>query len=239
MDVFKALRALGLGEKEATIYLALVEGGTKTVGRLALATGIHRRSCYDALGALQEKGLVSHAVKDGSKAFMASDPKALLALVREKEQMVELLLPQLRKKKKPAKGPVVEVFTGLKGVKSVFEGLLQDGGPIRIYGGQNPARTSLKYYYPKFTKMREKLGVKVRAIHSDTPELRNYTKGLPLWQAKYIEEKSTSPAFWWVQSSTVFLVFWKQEPMVIRVKDKDLARTYLKSFNALWKAAKR
>ena len=239
MDLFDGLQRLGLGEKETRVYLTLLSLGESLVGRISERTGIHRRSCYDALNSLQEKGLVSFSILDGAKNYKATGIESFKALVRERELLVEELLPELRKKKKGEEEPDIEIFRGLKSTKSIFEGFLNDRRTIYIYGGSNPARTYLKYYYPKYTKMRAKLGIKTKAIHPDIPELRSMARSIPLWDARFVDKKTFSPNFWLLQGNRVFLLFWREEPIVIRITDGNLAKIYLDSFKMLWKGAKR
>ncbi len=239
MDVFEGLQKLGLSEKEARTYLALLELGEVSVGEIAKRTGIHRRSCYDALNSLQEKGLVSFSIVEGVKTYRATCLDAFKALVRERDLLVEDLLQKLKKKEKKEEEPVIEIFKGIKSVKGIFEDFLRDGRTVYIYGGHNPARIYLKYYYPKFTKMREKLGVRVRALHTDVPGVREMAKSLPLWDARFIDKRMFSPSFWWIQGDRVYICFWRKEPIVIRITDKNLAKTYLGSFRMMWKVAKK
>ncbi len=239
MDLFEGLQKLGLSEKETRVYLALLALEEVSVGAVSKRTGIHRRSCYDSLNSLQEKGLVSFSVLEGVKSFRATGLDSFKALAREKELLVKELLPKLRKKKKKEEEPTIEIFRGLKSTKSVFEDFLRDKGKIYICGGDNPARVYLKYYYLKYTKVREKLGIKVKALHPDVPGVREMARTMPLWNARFIDKKFFSPNFWIIQGGKVFILFWRECPIVIRITDKMLAKTYLGSFKMLWKAAKK
>ena len=51
------LHHIGLTGTEAKIYLVLLDLGKAQAGVLSRKTGIHRRSIYDALDRLIEKGL--------------------------------------------------------------------------------------------------------------------------------------------------------------------------------------
>ncbi len=173
------------------------------------------------------------------KSYKPTGLSSFKALAREKELLVEELLPKLRKKKKKEEEPVIEIFRGLKSTKSVFEGFLRDGRTMYIYGGSNPARNYLKYYYPKYTKTREQQGIRVEALHPDIPGVREMAKSMPLWKARFIDKKLFSPNFWIIQGDKVFILFWREDPLIIRITDKDLTKTYLGSFKALWKAAEK
>ncbi len=239
MKEFEILQRLGLSEKETQIYLALVRKKDCGVRDLSKDTGIHRRSCYDALFALSEKGLVTSWINNGVQTFNATPPDSFRSIVREQETLVEELLPLLKQTKHEKKEPLVEVFRGSKSVKTVFEQLLSNGKTIHIYGGYNPAIHHLKYYYPKFTNMRVKKNVPIKSILVDVPSSRENTKTLPLYTSRFIDKKYFSPSFWWVQGDQVSFVFWRENPIIIRITDNDLSKTYLGSFSLLWKVAKK
>jgi len=68
-----------------------------------------------------------------------------------------------------------------------------------------------------------------------SPEVREYVKTLPLIEFKFIPEEILSPAFWWLQGNKVYHVFFQENPIIISIESKELAKTYLNSFNLLWK----
>ena len=68
------LEELGLTNAEAKIYIALLELGSSQAGKITEKTGIHRRTVYDAIERLIEKGLISYIKqnnnrRDHTKAF--------------------------------------------------------------------------------------------------------------------------------------------------------------------------
>ena len=68
MDI-KALENLGLSNVEAKVYLALLEVGSVVANKIAEQSGIHRRTVYDALETLIEKGLVSFVIEANKKYY--------------------------------------------------------------------------------------------------------------------------------------------------------------------------
>lgn len=55
----KDLEKIGFGKNEAQVYLALVELGQSSVNEIAIKSGIYRRTIYDSLKNLMEKGAKS------------------------------------------------------------------------------------------------------------------------------------------------------------------------------------
>ena len=86
----KVLEEIGLSKNEAKVYLSLVYLGCTTAGKIAKHSKVPRPNVYDALERLQEKGLVSYVMKDDKKHFEASDPNALMNILKEKESKLKL-----------------------------------------------------------------------------------------------------------------------------------------------------
>jgi len=58
-SIINELINLGLNEKEAKIYLALIENGEMTVSELSTTTKIQRTSLYDILPPFIHAGFIS------------------------------------------------------------------------------------------------------------------------------------------------------------------------------------
>ena len=55
MEVFQVLKSIGLTEKEASVYLALLTLGTADVGEIAQKSGQKRTTCYTVIENLKKK----------------------------------------------------------------------------------------------------------------------------------------------------------------------------------------
>lgn len=237
MDIEDSLRKLGLSDKEAAIYLLLLRFGHCPATEISKRTGINRRSVYDCLESLISIGLVNYAIVEKKKTFGANNLDSLSASIEEKKNTLESLKPELKKflLRREAE-PTIKVFSGRQSMKGVFESLLEDRQGIFIYGGAMTAKDFLKYYYPQWTKKRERYGIQIKGIFIDSPEVRNYVKGLPLISCKFIPAEFLSPTnLWWLQGNRIYLVFFQENPVIISIESAGMAKTYRSSFNLLWK----
>jgi len=57
------LKRIGLNEKEAKVYLTLLEVNESLPSSISRQSGVKRPTTYVILGQLQKKGLVSHVKK--------------------------------------------------------------------------------------------------------------------------------------------------------------------------------
>ena len=81
------LSALGLGEREAQVYLALLQERQAGAGTLLKRTGLYRVILYDTLASLVKKGLVSFFELNNRRQFVAEPPEKLLDDFRIRESM--------------------------------------------------------------------------------------------------------------------------------------------------------
>ena len=121
MELIEVLNKTGLHEKEAKVYLALLELGTADVSDIAAKAGVKRPTSYLVLDELKKKGLVSQ-VPAKVNLFTAESPEKLQAEMYKKQELYKRFLPNmlalynLRKEK-----PQVQLFEGIEGVKQVYE----------------------------------------------------------------------------------------------------------------------
>src|SRR3989338_39950 len=91
------LEQLGLTKNQSAVYLALLKLGSTTAQSIIKESGLHRSRVYDSLERLEDLGLVSFVVKDFKKYFQAANPEKLLDYIDEKKEIVNQILPELKK----------------------------------------------------------------------------------------------------------------------------------------------
>src|SRR5947207_14504272 len=72
------LHALGLGEYEAKLYLALVKRHPASGYELARSSGVPSSKVYEVLGRLQEKEVVFATDGGRTKRYIPADPEELV-----------------------------------------------------------------------------------------------------------------------------------------------------------------
>src|SRR3989338_9820948 len=92
----RTLEELGLTKTESKVYLCLLRKGSIPIGSITKDTGIHRRTIYDIIERLIEKGLVNYILNNDIKYFEAIDPERLLDILKEKEEKIKSILGELK-----------------------------------------------------------------------------------------------------------------------------------------------
>lgn len=128
---------LGLGQNEAKIYEALLTQGELSVPDISLRTGIHRRNAYDTIERLVEKGLLFPILSSRDNKYNAVDPGKLLELLREKEQKIQAVMPELESKYRHRLAPEeAYIYRGLEGQKNVWRDMIRVHDTIYAIGAK-------------------------------------------------------------------------------------------------------
>ena len=123
--LYNELKEVGLKEKEAKVYMSILELGEANIAQISLKSGINRSTVYLALKSLKEKGLI-HGIKKNKTLFYAEDPRKMLDDLEKKKAVLEKAMPNLLANFAFIdKKPEIKYFEGEKGIKEVFEDVLK------------------------------------------------------------------------------------------------------------------
>lgn len=89
------LKTLGLNKREALVYLALLRLGETGTSLIIRDANLHGQYVYQALGALEERGLVQHVIRRGRKKFTAKNPRVLTRLIDHQRVIAQDLAVKL------------------------------------------------------------------------------------------------------------------------------------------------
>lgn len=122
----KYLKDIGLSEKEAAIYVALLSFDKALIAEISEKAKVKRPTTYVILESLQKKGLVSETTVGKKTYYVAEPPEKLdmfverqIHLLEENRKSLDLLVPQLKSiQREQGEKPVVQFFEGKEGVLS-------------------------------------------------------------------------------------------------------------------------
>jgi len=235
----KALEDIGLTPAESKIYLAILEIGSCLAGEITKKTGMHRRSIYDALERLIQKGLISYITTNNRKYFEAVDPNILLSLQKEKEHNIKALLPELKLKYNMSKEKQdTTFFKGPQGLKSIFNDQINEKKEILVFGASTDVNTVLKYYLPHYERARKKFKIPVKIIYDDTARSDKILADRQLLKVRFLPSNFKSPASTNIYGDKVAILLWEDEPLAILIKNKKIADSYRNFFELMWNNAK-
>lgn len=234
----EVLQELGLSINEAKVYVALLNLGATTAGKVAEKCKLHRTNVYDALERLGEKGLASYIIKDETKLFEAADPESLAKLIEERKAKLEAVMPQLLLDKQLSKKTSAHIYEGTKALKLAFYNLLKYNKPIHIYGLPKHAPEMVKSFIDLFHKTRIQKKILMQHIYNENAQERiKYLNSLDYTEAKYLPHQFDTPISTLTCGDEVLIIYWLEPLTFIRIESKQLADTYKKYFEVLYATA--
>lgn len=235
MDAKEMLGDMGLSYGEIETYLALLKLGSVPVSKIKKTTNLHRTAIYDFLEKLMGRGLVNYVIKDSVKYYKASNPNKLLELVKEKEDNVNSILPELLKLSMSEKEDIkVEVYKGIEGFKTFLNDVTNTGKDLVGLGIDELKFNELSpNQMEQYFRREEEKGMKERLLTNENAELIFRKSNI---RYKFIPSQYFNPTPTLVYGNKISIVIW--EPLtVIMIENPGLADSYRNYFEMLWKIA--
>ena len=173
--LIKSLRNLGLSDKEARVYLALLQLGPATPYKIAKRSHLKRPTAYVIAEELLEKGFV--VVAPGEKhTYIARPPEVLFEEAESKMKDARKSLPELKSLQGGiAEKPTVLYFEGVEGIRQALFHRVKETHDTEIlgfYADASFASLSLLPVTLEYNEYRVAHNIKARGIVTDTKELR-------------------------------------------------------------------
>ncbi|HYF04765.1 MAG TPA: helix-turn-helix domain-containing protein [Patescibacteria group bacterium] len=238
MEISEVLQKIGLSDKEAYVYMALLELGTASVDSIAKKAGTKRPTTYLVLDDLQKRGMVSVVPREKKALFSAESPESFLRAIHKQEELLKRFMPEMmalhnEKKEKPK----VQLFEGNSGVVEVYK-KIYESSDVRLFGNLGEVTTIDKDSLYEFARTTTEKKIVVKDLIADNPagvEFKRYAESLgEIYKVKLV------PANYKVLSDmAVFqdkVVFFSFHPYVFAVltTSKDLAETFRSLHDMAW-----
>jgi sugar-specific transcriptional regulator TrmB len=234
------LAKLGFSPSERTIYLHLVKTGNSYPKKISAETGINRTNVYEALDRLISKGVISFIIKNKLRWFEAKSSNSLISLIDEKEEEIKktksLMLYDIKQMKLLSNNSTLEanIFTGKKGLRMIFEEILEKQKPIYLMASQLQFEDLFGPYFELWHKKRIALGITQRSIFSN--KFKQKLKTRRLLKYKFVNDKFMSPTTTIIYDDTCIFIQWSKEPVAIKINNKEIVKSHTNYFNMIWES---
>ena len=237
------LEEVGFTNSEARVYLALLSSGQSLVGNIIKKTGFHRATTYQLLQRLIEKGFASNITINNKQHFEAIKPNQLINFLKEKEDLLQTALPKLNlMHSKDKNNQITQVYTGVKGIKSVLDSVLQELTPNGTYydfGVSGLFFETMETYWTSWQKRKKQFNIQSKVIFNEDLRQKN-SKIINQYfgEARFYPKKFSSLTDTIIYNDTTILILWTANPPIaIKIINKDNAISYKNQFMYLWKNA--
>lgn len=239
------LEQIGLTKSEISVYLALLELGSSSTGKIVGKAKIASSKVYEVLDRLMDKGLVSVVLKNEVKYFEAAPPNRVLDYVgqmenewKQKKERLKKIIPELELKRVLAESKTeARIYRGLKGLETAFYdalSLLKIGDEFLASG--IPSRsTSQNRFFVKFTRICRQKGVYMKAIFNEVARGDQQTDMdvSGYHEVRFLPE-STPAAVNVLGNRTIIFPESKEEELLIVIDDKKVAESFRVQFYKQW-----
>ena len=239
------LKENGFTDKEAKVYVAVLEYGEATVAQVAQKARLKRTTVYDILEPLRERGIVSIVKRKGTHRIAPLPPQNLIDRFKRSATLAESALPQLIELaySSPLK-PRTRFYEGMDGLKEVLREMSyskQETVGFTDYAAM--PREMLTFIQKVVIPNRKERGNKMRLIAPYNKENEERKKNDPLIFSEhrlvaFPQHVRHIEILLFDHTKTGFLSFEKDELFGLILDSAAIHTTLRNVFELVWAAAK-
>jgi sugar-specific transcriptional regulator TrmB len=243
---FQDLVKLGFNKNEAKVYLSLINFGKADAYTIIKDTKFHKNIVYDNLEKLIDKGLIAFIIEGGKRVFQLTSSDMLVDLFAKKEKIIQdnkaKALELSKEIEKLAKKQKIfqeaQIFRGIEGVKSFYSQTLK-GNDFYVFGApQSSVDIMGELFWQNYEVKRAEQKIHAKLIFN--PSLKEYGKTLnsKFTEIRYFNQKFEPLTETHIQDNKVAIIVWTDEPFLFLIESKEVANSYKKFFEDMWKQAR-
>ncbi len=173
------LKNLGFNDKEAEVYLALLELGPSAVREISLKSGLKKPTTYVILDELRKKEAVLFLPGAKKKLYSAKDPDSLFEAAKLRLNQAFYDLPVLKNlAKKGNRKAIVTYYEGVQGYEQAMaykeNEIIDDGEMLCYFASGQKVNPAMVHSIDEFMTRITRNGVKMRAFAPDHESLRRW-----------------------------------------------------------------
>lgn len=240
--MIKKLQELDFSEKEAKVYMAVLELGQAHAGEIAQKAGIKRTTVYNLLPDLLKKGFIMKSHVKGKTVFFVENIKNLQNSLDQKRVKLENLMPELQALQNifPHKTSV-KYYEGEGGMREFYLGLLSKTKPgdemYEYFGTVDFEKVFPQEFAEYYPKERAKRKVSMKLIGPDIPYLRTWREkdkeALREMKLVPVESLSFSGNVQMYKNHVAFISY-KENFMSVVIESKEIYQMQKCTFDMLW-----
>jgi len=237
-------KIVGLSEKEAKIFTALLSLGEASIIEIAKKAEIKRTTVYNLLPELINNGLIQTSLKKKRRVYFVEDVRDLQTNLQNKERLLASLLPELQATHNilPFK-PKITYYEGFEGLKTMYWDTINSLRPgdeiLEILGTKDVYDFFTKEFAEEYFAARLKNKISLRLIAPKGPESIDALKRgrEHLRRVKFLEgTHSQFQSGVEIYGNKVLLISLTENFMGVIIESKQISDMHRAAFEALWNA---
>jgi len=241
MTIQNTLQELGLEEKEAATYLALLELGEGTILEISKKSGIKRPTTYVVLRSLEEKGFVSYVLKGKKTLYAPQHPKKLITEAELRLKELQEVVPQLESlASKASAKPRVLIYEGKDRLDQAYDEMFITKGEMLFISNIGLSKEGFPKTFRKYQYKGASPEFRTREINVDDQAGRESAKEFagPYHEIRFLP-KNFKPFEndIGVYGNRVLISSLKREYFVVVIESEEVAQTFRTMFEMMWQSA--
>ena len=236
MDTKEALQHFGLNEKQASIYLALLELGTASAPSISKKSGVKRPTTYVILQELRQKGLLTEMPKKSKTLYTAKSPEILLAARKEQNEEIRFTMPEiLALYNSKAEKPKVRFYQGEREINELYNEIFAEK-EIWFVASIGAIPENLMKSIHRHISHAAKIKTSIREIQMDDPVSRGFRKQYEseTYHIKTAPKNFELPSDNAIYGNRIAIFSYKNELMAVVIESEDVVKTYRSLFEMAW-----
>jgi sugar-specific transcriptional regulator TrmB len=240
MDLEQSLEKIGLRDKEASVYVALLELGSASVQSIADKAQLKRPTTYVVLESLEQRGLIARIPQAKKALYTIEGPQSLGMLLSQQQELYKRLLPELLARAQGGKKPAqAQLYPSLPGLRTVYNQMLE-ANEVWFFGTIGGV---LKYHpesLETFNRRLQDVKFSARELLAKSTADVAYFKKIQLherYQVRFLPEGLSLPCDAAIFGNCVALFFYDPAPFALLITSRDFAVSLRSLYHLAWSSA--
>jgi HTH-type transcriptional regulator, sugar sensing transcriptional regulator len=236
----KILEDLGFTNAEIKVYLALLELGSTTAGRIIEKSGLQSSVVFVTLTKLIGKGFVSFVKQGQRNHYQATNPKNISDYIDEKKKQFEEILPELLQKQKfQQEKSEITAYKGIKGIREILQELLDAGGTEHhTFGSSILSLMMGDHFWLNYHERRAEKGITAKLLFNDSLKKWTDTNKYPKAEYRFTKTGFEPLTETIIRNDKIGIILWTTPPIGILIQNKIAADSYDKFWKIMWDSEK-
>ena len=241
-SLVELLEKTGFTQKEAGVYLALLELGQGTVSQIAKKAALKRPIIYVILESLIKRGYVGELPNKKINTYHAADPSVILRTIKTTTRHFSEMLPFLQTlNNKGTKRPKITYHDTTEGIWSVYEEMNYAKSAFFI-----TSYNRIEHVFPQsitnWIKNAQRGIYPLRGKHlvPDLPEEKVFAKGFikAKQEVRTLKTLNKSHMDFTIFKNKLAITSLEEEPFIVVIESKELVKSMQPIFELAWSKGK-
>lgn len=241
--------SLGLTWNEVKMYKSLMKLGETQVGGVISDLHVHRQIAYNALDALEKRGMVFKTIKNSVAHYKIADPEVIVENIKKQELLAERVSHTIKNEMKKSRHEhEINIYNGQENLRKFYTQRFKNI-PIRetlyIMGVSVKGHTSAlgeDFIKGEYKKLRDKRKIFSKLVMGELErkdeEEYNKKTNPELREARYLPYESQNPISTTIWPDRITFMATGKDIFLIEIINKEYRDSFMDYFNMLWKIAK-